>query len=365
VPKSKDLRQGKSWANPYTEEKVKRVIKNAEREVYLLGEVFFPTAKHKLDEDDRSALDLITDACRPFLQEEDKLKLYLVGQADFRAGDQYNLRLSERRANEVRDYIKQKFEESSSCDYEYDPGNWDHEVDPKGESESVQPGQTYRGVAINRGPNPNVLDILKQFRKVQIYSNKNVRILLGFEYKNDGATPYMMTCEMNEINNGGKLCAYLSVNLKVTFDELRYKNSSKVAERDFDQYLKYARSFITAVVTFDYQESREGGKPVYRVNAEARRRSDSSVLFSGSIEARAKIGKSGVWYLSSPPENELQVWRLAPEGKEVKDYKYAKKVVAPEGLNEMADELYDKLRGGSGNITERVRSIVTPKKPES
>ncbi len=362
--------QEKSWADPYRAKMVECEIKGERRQVYLVGEIFFLTNEHTLDSDDISKLDLLVNEYEPLLEETDKLELFFLGHADFRASDKYNMRLSERRANEVHDHFTKQTSFASS-------DNWTHEVDPKGESESVQPGDRYKGVNINRGSSSSVLNILMEFRKVQIYANKNIPIRLGFDYQGQYGDIYMLSLEHEEINNGGKVYAYQKEELKATFEEMKLKSSGKVKPPDdpkevaeiqrvskmsSDQFEKEKRSLITAIVRVEYSEYQSGGKTICRVNTVVMKNRDKTELFRASIEAEAKIGRSGVWYLSSPPENDLQVWRKAEPGKTVHDYKYAREVQAPAGLDEKLTELYNKLREHPNfpNITERVKSKLAP-----
>jgi hypothetical protein len=324
-----------------------------------------------LDSDDTSKLDILVSGYEPLLEETDRLELFFVGHADFRAPDKYNIKLSEKRANEVRDYFSNQNKFASS-------DNWMPEVDPKGESESVQPGDWYKGVKINRGNSPSVFNILKEFRKVQIYSNKHIPIRLGFDCQGQYGEIYMRSLAIKEIvDHHGKVYAYRKDELEITYAEMKDKSSKyvkppddpkvaaeiqRVSNMDYKQYEEYARSLITAVVRVEYSEYQSGGKTIYQVNAVVIKNRDKTELFRATIEAEAKIGRSGVWYLSSPPENDLQVWRKAPEGKTVRDYKYAREVKAPAGLDEKIEELYDKLREKPKfpNITERVKSMLAP-----
>jgi len=362
--------QDKSWADPYRAKQVERQINGVKRQVYLVGEIYFPTDVHTLDSDDASKLDILVEGYETLLEEIDKLELFFVGHADFRYKIKYNLKLSEKRANEVSGYFAKQSSFASS-------DNWKYEVDPKGEEESVQPGNEYKGIKINRGNSPSVLNILKEFRKVQIYSNKNVPIRLGFECKRDYGEIYMLSLEREEIRNEGNSYAYSEEDLHVAFDAMKFETGKgikppddpkqaadmqRLSKMDEKEYVRHKRSLITAIARVEYSEYQSGGKTIYRVNAVVRKKRDNKELFRANIEAEAKIGYSGVWYLSSPPENHRQVWRQAEPGKTVHDYRYAREVKGPTGLDEMIDGLYKDLKKEFANISERVKFTLAPDK---
>lgn len=88
--------QDKSWADPYRAEQVERQINGVKWQVYLVGEIYFPTDVHTLDSDDTLKLDILVEGYETLLEEIDKLELFFVGHADFRYKIKYNLKLSEK-----------------------------------------------------------------------------------------------------------------------------------------------------------------------------------------------------------------------------------------------------------------------------
>ena len=139
--------QADSWADPGPPPaKLTRTIKTEEDgkfvenevEVNLEGEIFFPTAKWSLDsKTDKPALNQIAAFYEPLVNTDAKLTFYLIGYADYRGADDYNLQLSVDRANEVRDYLQSygKFQNAKNCTYI---------VAGMGESKSLQPTMVNR-----------------------------------------------------------------------------------------------------------------------------------------------------------------------------------------------------------------------------
>jgi hypothetical protein len=156
--------QGQSWVNPYTDKKVPLKIKDKEYSLYKVGEIYFPTAKFELDEDDRSKIKSLADEYKLMLIQSEKLQFYFVGLADYRGSTSTNLELSKSRALSVADVFKNHEQFRTSQ-------NWEPKIVARGESESPQEGDYYKGICIRRGPSYNVLNLLREFRRVDIYTN--------------------------------------------------------------------------------------------------------------------------------------------------------------------------------------------------
>lgn len=72
-------------------------------------DVLFPTAKWDLDNNDKKELDKLVDQ----LKQNSKMKIELAAHTDNVGDDESNMRLSQQRANSVRDYLASKGIESS------------------------------------------------------------------------------------------------------------------------------------------------------------------------------------------------------------------------------------------------------------
>ena len=157
--------QGTSWGDPsqpspQTLHKIKTEedgkTDEEERELTVVGEIFFHTAEWELDEtNDKPALNAIAKYYEPYLDSDTRLTFYLFGHADYRGNDEYNINLSNDRAGKVRDYLQNygKFKNAKNCTYV---------VIPVGETESYQPSKA------NRGPKPNILNLLQEDRRVEV-----------------------------------------------------------------------------------------------------------------------------------------------------------------------------------------------------
>ena len=165
--------QADSWAEPGPPEvKLTRDIKPVENgkpaetaievEFNLEGEIFFPTAKWSLDnKTDKPALNKIASYYEPWADTDTKLTFYLIGYADYRGGDDYNLQLSVDRATEVRNYLQSygKFQNAKNCTFI---------VAGMGESKSYQP------TLANRGSKANLLNLIQEDRKVEVCTASHV-----------------------------------------------------------------------------------------------------------------------------------------------------------------------------------------------
>ncbi len=113
-----------------------KVVKPTVEVVTLQGKVLFPVNSARLSADGKKALDEVIERLRTF----DKVKsIVITGHTDSTGSAAYNQKLSERRANAVRDYLISRG------------------VNPalitaigKGESEPIASNKTRKGRAMNR-----------------------------------------------------------------------------------------------------------------------------------------------------------------------------------------------------------------------
>jgi OmpA family protein len=129
-------------------------------ELYKIGQIYFPTAGHTLDDQDKDVLKKISASYQILLLGNPTLSLYFVGYADHRGSQGYNLDLSKKRAESVAGYIKNRgaFKNNRT---------WNCIIEPKGEKDSYQRAGSSH---LNNRKN-NIIRIMKLERHVDIYSD--------------------------------------------------------------------------------------------------------------------------------------------------------------------------------------------------
>ncbi len=130
------------------------------RKLYKIGQIFFPTAVHTLDEQDKNVLKKISRSYEIILLGHPNLSLFFIGYADHRGKTGYNLNLSKMRTESVSNYIKNygAFKDNRS---------WNCIIDPKGEKESFQ---GLGSLHVKSGKR-NIGRIMRLERRVDIYSD--------------------------------------------------------------------------------------------------------------------------------------------------------------------------------------------------
>ena len=135
-------------------------VKRRIRKLYKIGQIFFPTAVHTLDEQDKKVLKEISRSYETLLLGHPDLSLFFIGYADHRGNTGYNLNLSKMRAESVANYLKNygAFRNNRT---------WSCIIDPKGEKES------YQGLGSShiKSGKRNIRRIMKLERCVDIYSD--------------------------------------------------------------------------------------------------------------------------------------------------------------------------------------------------
>ncbi len=118
------------------------------------------------------------------------------------------------------------------------------------------------------------------------------------------------------------------------------------------EYVREYRSWVMALVevTWDGDSRTMMGRVYARVDPD-------HDLFLETVTASPTLVER--WYsCSSLPGSRLKVWRRVPKGQDPPQDRPSRKMKEPEDWEDLAEKLYDKLRLGYANITERASFIL-------
>ena len=130
-----------SWFDQHGQNHSKNFAYGVPKYPGLVASIFFPTDSSDLDDDDCAALDALVNNLKYRLLLDSPMRLRMIGYADPRGTDSYNLALGLRRANSVKHYVddemkaaipsKNYFSISQSQGERHPSGHWayDRRVD--------------------------------------------------------------------------------------------------------------------------------------------------------------------------------------------------------------------------------------------
>jgi hypothetical protein len=181
-----------------------------------------------------------------------------------------------------------------------------------------------------------------------------------------GDEPYFWDLECFEVNAKGTVGSYNALELEDGHSEDRdkYEHNAKTdsladgASREWRagmtpaEYVREYRSWIMALVEIHWTASPR------QMTARVYARATGKNLFDPISVAASPVLVKRWYYCSSPSKGRTKVWRRVPLGQKPPDGFVRREVEEPEDYEEIAKRLYNLLRFGYDNITERASNIL-------
>jgi outer membrane protein OmpA-like peptidoglycan-associated protein len=307
----------------------------------IVAEIYFATDDDQVHtSDDIIALDSLIKDIITRLNDGFRIKLFCIGEADYRASFDYNWKLGFRRALSVKNYIESRVKHKRfSIDF-----------DSKGESSAIQP---------LKGKRPSRMEMMRD-RKVVVQFDKNgymSPVMLAVE----GNWILGNKIEENEINNGGHIVAMPgSIEAQATEEEFEYW---KTGRTQANKGLEQDPFLPVAVIKTNYYIKKVNNKDEAFVECAVIHYMTNHTLFTASArtDSRNKITEV---YSYSPGNTRVMRKVLkdsvVEEGRLTKERTLEDWEVNSRGLY-LFDPVYAQLKGSYRTVTERVAAMLGQK----
>ena len=330
------MKEGISFSVPIT-----RRLAYTDNSGMTVAEIYFATDDDQVHTaDDIIALEnLITDL-NARLYEGFRIKLFCIGEADYRASFDYNWKLGFRRASSVKKYIEDKIKHK----------RFRIDFDSRGEYNAVQPV---------KGKRPSRLEMMRD-RKVIVQFEKNGYVHPVY-LAVDGNWILGGKIEEYEINNGGHVVALPgSVEAKASEEEFEYwKTGRTQANKGMEQ-----DPFLPVIVIkTNYYTKKVNNIEEAFVECAVVHYMTKRILFTAAARTDARNKIKEVYSYS--PEN-TNVMRQVFDGKTIDPGTKTKERVLKDSEVNMRglylfDPIYTQLKGSYRTITERVEAMMGQK----
>jgi hypothetical protein len=330
------MKEGISFSVP-----IKRKLAYTDNSGMTVAEIYFATDDDQVHtSDDIIALDSLIKDIITRLSEGFWIKLFCIGEADYRASFDYNWKLGFRRASSVKKYIEDRIKHKRfSIDF-----------DSRGEYNAVQPV---------KGKRPSAMEMMRD-RKVIVQFEKNgykPPVMLAVE----GNWILGIEIEKNEINNGGHVVALPgSVEAIACEEEYEYW---KTGRTQANKGLEQDPFLPVAVIKTKYYTKKVNNIEEAFVECAVVHYITKRTLFTvaARTDARNKIKE----IYSYTPGN-TNVMRKVFDGDTVEPGRRTKERVLKDSEVNMRglylfDPVYTQLKGSYKTLTERIEAMLGQK----
>jgi hypothetical protein len=326
------IKEGVSWSIP-----LKRSQAYTEAAGMTVAEIFFATNIHDLTFDDIIAIDSLIADIKFRLTEGFKIKLLCTGGADYRASDQHNLDLGQKRADSVKKYIETRITDKK------------FKIHSKtiGESQAQQP---------KNGKSPSQLEMMKD-RKVVVTIDNN-GLLPPVTLAVTGNWILGINIERNEINNGGSIVA-----LPGSFEAEDGKKEYELWKTGMTKANKGKEQdplLPVVVIKTNYYIQKVNNIDEAFVECKVIHQMTHRTLFTASAQTDARNKITEIY--SYDPEyssvmRKVNAGDVVEAGRKTKERVLKDSEVNMRGLY-LFDAIYTQLKGSYKTITERVEAIL-------